>query len=101
MQFLILARDATDAEAPARRLAAREDHLAMVEEYKRRGHMIAGAATLDESGQMNGSAVMVDFPDREALEEWLNEDPYVIGNVWQEIQVIPVRLAPPFQHLLK
>lgn len=101
MQFLILAQDQTDALALTRRLAAREEHLAVVEEYKARGHMIAGAALLDEeSGKMHGSAMLVDFPTREDLEEWLQADPYMVGNVWGKVDILPCKLAPPFAHLV-
>ncbi len=41
-------------------------------------------ATLDEAtGAMTGSAVVVEFPDRAALDAWLAADPYVTGDVWR------------------
>ncbi len=42
---------------------------------------------------MIGSTLYVDFESREALDEWLNIDPYVTGGVWQDISVLPIRLA--------
>lgn len=98
MQFLILAYDGMDREALARRMAARNGHIAHIDNS--RANMIAGAALLDGQGQMNGSAMMVDFPSREALDAWLKEEPYVTGKVWERVQVIPCRLGPSFSNLL-
>ena len=93
MQFVVTAWDGTDAEAPARRLAARPSHLVGAEALKRQGHLIAGGAILDESGRMVGSTCYVDFPDRAALDAWLAADPYVTGRVWLDIHIKPIRLA--------
>ncbi len=96
MQFVILARDGTDDAAPARRMAARAAHLANVDRLK--PHMVMGVATLDEAGQMNGSVMVVEFPDRAALDAWLADEPYVTGNVWQELSIQPCAVGPSFQH---
>ena len=42
---------------------------------------------------MIGSTIYVEFESREALDEWIDQDPYVKGNVWQDITVVPIRLA--------
>lgn len=42
---------------------------------------------------MIGSAVIVDFPSRAELDDWLKNDPYVTGGVWQKIEVRPFRAA--------
>ncbi len=34
-----------------------------------------------------GSALVMDFPDRAALDEYLNNEPYVVEGVWQKIEV--------------
>lgn len=96
MQFLILAYDGTDADAITRRMQAREAHLAHVVNYKAKGHLKMGAALLDAGGKMIGSTLIVDFPTREAMEAWLDSDPYVLGGVWQDVQVIPCQIAPSF-----
>lgn len=94
MQFLVLAYDGDDAEAPERRRRAREAHLAGARRLAAEGSIIEGGAILDDDGRMIGSAVFVDFPSRADLDRWLTSDPYVIGNVWQRIEIKPVRLAP-------
>ncbi len=93
MQFLVLAYDGKDAAAPARRLAAREAHLAGARRRKAEGRTVAGGAILDEEGRMIGSAAIVDYPSRAELNEWLKTDPYVTGGVWVDIQVQPFRQA--------
>ncbi len=101
MQFLILAQDRTDSQAPERRARVRAAHIETLNRYHASGNMIAGAALLDErSQQMNGSAIMVDFPSRAALDAWLAEEPYITGKVWGEIKIIPCQLGVTFQHLL-
>ncbi|WP_207485921.1 YciI family protein [Arenibaculum pallidiluteum] len=94
MQFLIIARDGQDEGAPARRMAAREAHLANVRPMFADGRLIEGGAILDEDGRMVGSAVIAELPDRVALDAWLAGDPYVTGGVWRDIQVMPFRCAP-------
>lgn len=96
MQFLIVAHDATDPHAPARRMAAREAHLALIARYKAAGHMKMGAALLNDAGQMIGSTLIVEFEDREALEGWLKEEPYLTQNVWGKVEVTPCKIAPSF-----
>lgn len=92
-QFLVIAHDGTDAEAPARRQAARAAHLEGVRPMVERGEIVAGGALLDEAGGMAGSAVIVDMPDRAAVDAWLARDPYVTGDVWRKVEVRPFRLA--------
>lgn len=90
-QFLVTARDGTDPEAPARRAAARAAHLAAV---GRLGPaMIMGGAVLDAAGAPVGSTMLVDFPDRAAVDAWIASDPYTAGGVWREVEVAPFRLA--------
>lgn len=93
-QFLIIAWDGTDAEAPARRQAVRALHLARVAPMLADGSMREGGAILNDQGQMIGSSCIVEFPDRQQFDQWLAADPYVTGHVWQRIEVHPFRCAP-------
>lgn len=90
-QYVIIAHDGTDADAPARRMAARPDHLNVVRRLKAEGKFIQGGAILDEQGTMVGSVVMVAFPSRAELDGWLAIDPYVTRGVWQRYEVQPFR----------
>lgn len=93
-QYVVIAWDGTDPEAPGRRQAVRNDHLQNVAPLFADGRMKEGGAILNEAGEMIGSTCIVEFPDRAALDQWLNADPYVVGKVWQRIEVHPFRCAP-------
>jgi uncharacterized protein YciI len=45
---------------------------------------------------MIGSAAIAQFATRAELDAWLRTDPYVTGGVWQDIEVIPYRVAPHY-----
>jgi hypothetical protein len=92
-QFLVIAHDGTDAEAAARRQAARPAHLASIAPLVGSGRIIIGGAILDDGGGMTGSALIADFPDRAALDAWLAQDPYTTGKVWQRVEILPFRVA--------
>ncbi len=42
---------------------------------------------------MVGSMLLVEFPDREGVDDWLSGDPYVTDGVWRDIEVYPFRTA--------
>ncbi len=96
MHFLVTAYDGTDEKAPSRRLAARERHLASIEQLKSRGKALYGAALLDDRGEMIGSLVIYEFDSREEFDEYLKSEPYVTGKVWDKIEVRPCRVPPIF-----
>lgn len=96
MQYLIIARDGSDAEAPSRRQAARPQHLENAARLQAEGKLLIGGALLDDAGNMIGSAAVAQFEDRAELDAWLKTDPYVTGDVWREIEVIPYRVAPHY-----
>jgi len=94
MQFIVLGYDGTDDKALDRRLAAREAHLKLAKEMFGDGKWLYAAAILDEVGKMIGSMIVCDFPSRRELEEeWLKSEPYVIGRVWQGIEVNRAQVA--------
>jgi uncharacterized protein YciI len=93
MQFLLLAYDGTDPDAPARRQAARPAHLESIRPLLATGRLLIGGAILDDAEEMIGSCTIVEFPDRASLDAWLATDPYVTGRVWQRIEVQPFRVA--------
>ena len=93
MQFLVTAYDGKDDGALDRRMSVRKAHINGANELKEAGHLIAGGAILDEAEQMIGSAMFVEFDSKAELDQWLASDPYVTGNVWQDISVLPIRLA--------
>jgi uncharacterized protein YciI len=96
MQFLVLAYDGRDEGAVERRLQARPAHLAVAEKMAASGMLRYATAILDESDKMIGSMLVLDVGSRDDVDRWLEEDPYVTGNVWQDVTVTPCRTAPMF-----
>ncbi len=93
MEFLVIIKDATDPEALDRRLAVRPAHFERARAEKKKGILRMGGAILDEHDQMIGSSLYVEIESREALQQWLQDDPYTKGNVWQNFEIIPMRIA--------
>ena len=96
MQFLVIAYDGKDEKAMDRRMAVRAAHLAGVEKMKAEGKALYGVAILDTQEKMIGSVMVVEFPSRADLDSWLKVEPYVTGNVWQKIEILPCRVPPLF-----
>lgn len=98
---ITIAFDGTDAEAPARRQAARSAHMGRVAPLAASGLLTVGGAILDEGGTgMIGSiAVTAHASDAEARAAWA-EDPYVRDGVWKDITLWGTRMAPlPYRPL--
>ena len=93
MQYLVIARDGTDDEAPARRRAVRPTHLEAIQPLVDAGNVLVGGAILSEADEMVGSMLLVEFPDRADVEAWIEGDPYVTGDVWRDVEVHPFRAA--------
>ncbi len=95
MQFLVIAYDGTDENAMQRRLAAREAHLKTFKENCEKGLFYYGAAILSEDGRMIGSMIVCEFPSRAELDaQWLEHEPYVLGNVWKTVEVKRAQVPP-------
>ncbi len=92
-QYLILATDHTDQDALNRRLSVRETHLARMRVERSGGSFELGGAKLDKEGNMFGSMLVINAENEKAAWEWVRQDPYVTGKVWEKIEVIPFRLA--------
>ena len=97
MQFVVIGLDDTDEEAPARRKAARQEHIAMGDKLLAAGNLWYGAALLHDDGSMKGSMYVVDFPSEQELQQWLDEEPYVVGKVWSDITVHKSTTRDPWQ----
>jgi len=93
MQFLVTAKDGTDDDAIERRKRVRPTHLEAIAPLVEEGHVLVGGAILNDDGDMIGSMLLVEFPDRSGVDAWLERDPYVTGDVWRDIDVRPFRAA--------
>jgi len=93
MQFILIAYDRTDSDAFSRRLKARPEHLEKIKTLKISGEFIFGGAILNESGNMIGSMILYEMPDRETLDKRLEDEPYINAGVWEKVDIRPFRLA--------
>lgn len=96
MQFMVLGYDWKGEQGLARRLAAREAHLAQAGKMQSAGNLLYGVAMLDAEGRMCGSMLVVEFNSREDLDRWLEHEPYVVGKVWERTDIIPCKVGPNF-----
>lgn len=95
MQFIVIGYDGTDEHALERRMAVREDHLKMASEMNSNGKWLYAAAILSDDGKMCGSMIVCEFDSQEALKsEWLDREPYVLGKVWEQIEIKQAKVAP-------
>jgi len=92
-QFLVTLYDGTDAEAPARRAATRPAHLDGLKDNVASGRLVFGGPIFDEAQKPIGSFLLAECKDRAELDAIIANDPYTKGNVWQRVEVRPVRLV--------
>ena len=91
MQFIIKAYDG--AGMLEKRMEVRPRHL---EGMARLGsHVICAGGLLDEEGKMKGSALVMDFDDRNELDAYLASEPYVQEHVWEKIEVERMNVVIP------
>ncbi len=94
MKFVVHAYDYTDSEALNRRMSVRPNHFDIVRELKDAGHFILGGALLSPDDKMIGSMMVLEFESEAKLHElWLDHEPYVVGKVWEKIDIKPFRQA--------
>lgn len=94
MQFIVIGYDGTDAQALERRMAVRESHLKVASEMSIKGKWLYAAAILNDDGKMCGSMIVCEYDSLDALkEEWLQSEPYVVGKVWETIEIKPAKVA--------
>jgi uncharacterized protein len=97
MQFIVSGYDGTDEGALDRRMAAREAHLAMAKQMVETKKWRYAAAILNEENKMTGSLIICEFDSRQAMEkEWLDKEPYVLGKVWEKIEITRAQVPPLF-----
>ncbi|KAJ3302505.1 hypothetical protein HDV03_004928 [Kappamyces sp. JEL0829] len=98
IHYTVLAKDFPNGLQ--RRLANRVAHLDRAAELKTTGFVLLGGATLDETTkEMNGSFLLIDAPNREAVEKYILSDPYVKGRVWESWQINEFKIGALSPHL--
>ena len=97
MQFLVIGKDGNDKDAKSRRLKAREAHLKLGDEMEATGVRWYGCVMTDDSGEMIGSMAVMDFPSEAELNLWLEQEPYVVGKVWETVEVYKCNVKKPWK----
>ncbi len=89
MQFIIKAYDGEGMLD--KRMEVRPRHLEGMK--KMGGRIVCAGGLLDEGGKMKGSALILDLPDRAALDEYLENEPYVTEGVWEKIEIEAINVV--------
>ena len=89
MQFLITAHDGKGMLE--RRMEVRPRHLENMDRVK--DHVLCAGGLLDGNGEMKGSVLVMEFANRELLEEYLESEPYRKEQVWEHVEVEPVNIV--------
>ncbi|SDU16550.1 hypothetical protein SAMN05216296_2157 [Pseudomonas pohangensis] len=99
MLYAIIAIDHPDTLS--KRLAARQDHLARLEQLKTEGRLIlAGPHPAIDSNDpgpagFTGSLIVAEFDSLQGAQRWADADPYLAAGVYAQVQVKPFKLVLP------
>lgn len=90
----------TDQEGTVeKRLATRPQHIARLEQLHAEGRVLtAGAMPKDPSNPQAGfygSTMILEFDSREALDEWLQDEPFIKEGIYRHVDVKPFNKAFP------
>ena len=93
MQFLITAYDGENKLE--KRMEVRPRHLSNLP----KDHVIcAGGLLTEDTGEMKGSAMIMEFENGAALDAYLETEPYVIEHVWERITIEPMNVVIGREH---
>ncbi|MCH4562043.1 YciI family protein [Halomonas sp. EGI 63088] len=99
MLYAIISEDVKNSLE--RRLAARPDHLARLEELRDEGRLVlAGphpAIDSEDPGEagFSGSLVVAEFDSLQEAQAWADADPYMIAGAYAKVEVKPFRKVLP------
>ena len=62
-------------------------HLENMSKVREMGHVICAGGLLDDDGKMKGSFLIMEFDSRKQLDDYLETEPYMKSNVWQDVRV--------------
>lgn len=93
MQYLIIAYD--NEKSLDKRMEARSAHVEGTQKLMQEGKIESACAMIEEE-EMVGSTVLTNFETEDELNDWLENEPYVKGGVWNmdEIQIVPIKIMP-------
>ncbi|CAH0990463.1 Protein YciI [Sinobacterium norvegicum] len=99
MLYAIISQDIENSLE--KRLAARPDHLARLQQLQQQGRLfVAGphpAIDSEDPGQngFTGSLVIAEFDNLAAAQQWADNDPYIAAGVYQQVTVKPFKKVLP------
>ena len=99
MLYAIIAQDV--ANSLEKRLKARPDHLARLQQLQNQGRLIlAGphpAIDSEDPGPngFSGSLVVAEFDSLEAAQTWADADPYIKAGVYEKVTIKPFKKVFP------
>ena len=99
MLYAIISEDVNDSLD--KRLRARPDHLARLEQLRDEGRLvIAGPHPAIDAGNpgdagFSGSLVIAEFEDLDAARDWADADPYVSAGVYARVTIKPFKKVLP------
>jgi len=83
MQFIITAYDGPDMLE--KRMEVRPGHLENLNGIMDK--VICAGGLLDGEGKMKGSVLVMEFDNREELDQYLASEPYMTEHVWEKVTV--------------
>lgn len=83
MQFIVKAYDGEGMLE--KRMQIRPRHLEGMKVLGKQ--IICAGGLLDETGKMKGSVLVLEFDSRAALDEYLNNEPYMVEGVWEKVEI--------------
>jgi len=89
MQFIIKAYDGKNVLD--KRMEVRPRHLEGMAKLGKQ--VVCAGGLLDDEGRMKGSVLVMEFPDRAALDEYLKAEPYVVEGVWETVEAEPMNVV--------
>ncbi|NOU25271.1 MAG: YciI family protein [Methylotenera sp.] len=99
MWYAIIAEDTPNSLD--KRLAARLEHLKRLQALQETGRLLLAGpfpaidSTDPGAAGFSGSLIVAEFSNLAAAQEWANNDPFVIANVYQRVTVKPFRKTLP------
>ena len=83
------------------RLAARPDHVERLKQLVSQGRLVLAGPNpaIDSSDPgdagFTGSIIMAEFNSLQDAQDWADEDPYILGGVYDSVEVKPFNQALP------
>lgn len=89
MKFVIRAIDGEGKLE--KRMEVRPLHFEGMDRMKE--HLVCAGGLLDDAGNLKGSLLVMDFQNRQELDEYLAHEIYVVEHVWEQISIDQMNVA--------